>query len=196
VWQIPDAVDTVVCAPDDGWKYHPKRVEQFPDMNKLCDVASCWIYIGILLAHPILHISRIRVKQIRKTASEASLCWSNLQPCHWTWCNVNLCFHLRCLAFIDTSTPLIYFTKWTFNNGHTRRSVSELGFGRVTLCNLCLTQGVFPVALGIELEMLASFKIIFLPCGFSSCHSFCINEVCSKCYYLSIVSICVFSKVR
>jgi len=64
VCQIPDAVDTVVCAPDDVWKYHPKHVEQFPDVNKLCNVASCWIYeyTGILLgAHPILHISRIRV---------------------------------------------------------------------------------------------------------------------------------------
>jgi len=62
VWQIPDAVDTVVCAPDDGWWYHPKHVEQFPDINKLCNVASCWTYIGILLgAHYILHISRIRV---------------------------------------------------------------------------------------------------------------------------------------
>jgi hypothetical protein len=60
VWLISDAVDTVVCAPDDGWKYHPKHVEQLPDINKLCNVASCWIYIGILLgAHPILHISRI-----------------------------------------------------------------------------------------------------------------------------------------
>jgi hypothetical protein len=59
---MPDAVDTVVCAPDDGWYYHPKHVEQFPDINKLCNVASCWIYIGILLgAHPFLHISRIRV---------------------------------------------------------------------------------------------------------------------------------------
>jgi hypothetical protein len=29
--QIPDAVDTVVCAPDDGWRYQPKHVEQFPD---------------------------------------------------------------------------------------------------------------------------------------------------------------------
>jgi hypothetical protein len=58
-----DAVDAVVCAPDDGWKYHPKHVEQFPDINKLCNVVSFWIYIGILLgAHPILHISRIRVK--------------------------------------------------------------------------------------------------------------------------------------
>ena len=24
------AVDTVVCAPDNGWMYHPKYVEQFP----------------------------------------------------------------------------------------------------------------------------------------------------------------------
>jgi hypothetical protein len=41
------AVDTVVCVPDDGWKYHPKHVEQFPDVNKLCNVASCWIYTYI-----------------------------------------------------------------------------------------------------------------------------------------------------
>ena len=47
--QVPDAVDTVVCAPDDGWRYHPKHVEQFPDINKLCKDASCWIYIGIYL---------------------------------------------------------------------------------------------------------------------------------------------------
>jgi len=63
---MPDAVDTVVCAPDDGWKYHPKHVEQFPDINKMCSVASCWIYFGILSeAHYILHISRIRVKDIQ-----------------------------------------------------------------------------------------------------------------------------------
>jgi hypothetical protein len=28
-----------------GWKYHPKHVEQFQDINKLCNVASCWIYL-------------------------------------------------------------------------------------------------------------------------------------------------------
>jgi hypothetical protein len=38
---LPDAVDTVVCAPDDGWSYHPKHVVQFTDINKLCNVASC-----------------------------------------------------------------------------------------------------------------------------------------------------------
>jgi len=43
----PDAVNTVVCAPDDGRRYHPKHVEPFPDINKLCNVASCWIYTGI-----------------------------------------------------------------------------------------------------------------------------------------------------
>jgi len=45
--QIPNAVDRVLCAPDDGWRYNLKQVEQFPDINKLCKVASCWIYIGI-----------------------------------------------------------------------------------------------------------------------------------------------------
>jgi hypothetical protein len=25
------SVDTVVCAPDDGWRYHLQHVEQFPD---------------------------------------------------------------------------------------------------------------------------------------------------------------------
>ena len=46
VWKIPDAVDTVVCAPEDGWRYHPKHVEQFPE---LCKVASHWIYIRIII---------------------------------------------------------------------------------------------------------------------------------------------------
>jgi len=33
---LPDAVDTAVCAPDDRWWHHPKHVEQFPDkMNRV-----------------------------------------------------------------------------------------------------------------------------------------------------------------
>ena len=28
---VPDAVDTVICAPDDGWRDHPKHVQQFID---------------------------------------------------------------------------------------------------------------------------------------------------------------------
>ena len=38
-------VSTVMCAPDDGWRYHPKHVEQFPGVNKLCNTASCWILL-------------------------------------------------------------------------------------------------------------------------------------------------------
>jgi len=40
---VPDAVDIVVCAPDDGWRYHPKHVEQFPEINLVYIVASCTI---------------------------------------------------------------------------------------------------------------------------------------------------------
>jgi hypothetical protein len=78
---ITDAVDTVVCAPDDEWKWHPKHVEQFPYIYKLCNVASCWIYeyIGILLgAHPILHFSRIKVKRKTPCADEWPLCYQPL----------------------------------------------------------------------------------------------------------------------
>jgi len=46
---MPDTVDTVIWAPDDGWRYHPKHVEQFADINKLYTVASCWIIIDTSL---------------------------------------------------------------------------------------------------------------------------------------------------
>ena len=42
---MPDTVDTVIWAPDDGWRYHPKHVQQFADVNKLYIVASCWTII-------------------------------------------------------------------------------------------------------------------------------------------------------
>jgi len=43
---MPDAVDTVTWAPDDGWRHHPKHVERFTDINKLGIVASCWTITG------------------------------------------------------------------------------------------------------------------------------------------------------
>jgi len=44
---VPGAVGTVICAPDDGWRNHPKYVEQFTDkMN--CIIASCWTFIDIV----------------------------------------------------------------------------------------------------------------------------------------------------
>jgi len=44
---MPDTVDTVTWAADDGWRYRPKHVERFTDINKLYTVASCWTIIGI-----------------------------------------------------------------------------------------------------------------------------------------------------
>jgi hypothetical protein len=32
-------------APVDGWRNRPKHVERFTEINKLCNVASCWLYL-------------------------------------------------------------------------------------------------------------------------------------------------------
>ena len=42
------------CSTYFGW-YHPKHVEQFPDIIKVCNVASCWIYIRIYGLKPLLN---------------------------------------------------------------------------------------------------------------------------------------------
>jgi len=43
---MPDTVDTVIWAPDDGWRYHLKHVAQLTDRNELYIVASCWTVIA------------------------------------------------------------------------------------------------------------------------------------------------------
>ena len=45
-----NVVDVVMCAPDDGCGLHSKNEEKFPEINKLCNVASCWIFIRIHLS--------------------------------------------------------------------------------------------------------------------------------------------------
>jgi hypothetical protein len=62
VWQIPDAADTVVCTPDDGWRYHPKHVEQSPDKIN-CVVLH--IYIRILGAR-FVHYHEINTARYHK----------------------------------------------------------------------------------------------------------------------------------
>ena len=47
---MPDTGDKVLWAPDDGWRYQPKHVEQFADVNKLYIVVSCWIIIDTYYA--------------------------------------------------------------------------------------------------------------------------------------------------
>jgi hypothetical protein len=46
-----------------GGSTKPKHVEQFPDINKLCNVASCWIYWNILTMHV-----PIKVKSVNNTS--------------------------------------------------------------------------------------------------------------------------------
>jgi hypothetical protein len=37
--KIQDAVDTVVCSPDDGCEFHQDHLEKSPEIDKLCNVA-------------------------------------------------------------------------------------------------------------------------------------------------------------
>ena len=67
-WQIPDAVDTVVCAPDDGWWYHPNHVEQFQDK------------INCVTLHLVGHILEYTIAMptfsLTKNASKRELWWA------------------------------------------------------------------------------------------------------------------------
>jgi hypothetical protein len=48
-----NAVDTVVCAPDDGCWYHPKHLEQFPDKIN-CVTLHLVGYIYITMFRPLM----------------------------------------------------------------------------------------------------------------------------------------------
>jgi hypothetical protein len=48
VWQIPEAICTV-WAPDDGRRNRLKNVQHFIEINKLRNVASCWLHFGNIL---------------------------------------------------------------------------------------------------------------------------------------------------
>jgi hypothetical protein len=146
VWQIPDAVDTVVCAPDDGWKYHPKHVEQFPDINKLFNVASSWIYtyIGILLgAHPVLHISRIKVKVLGIKAVRFFFMLIYL----WIWC---ILFKKNCYlgdCEVDVRGSVYHISNFAVKNPTTARPTTfHICKTRSRLCSfrLLMLGGVSP----------------------------------------------------
>jgi len=78
---MPDTVHTVTWAPDDGWRYHPKHVEQFTGINKLYIVASCWDYHWHILRDARTteyNIERVKVKAIPITVLDRS--WGFQQP--------------------------------------------------------------------------------------------------------------------
>jgi hypothetical protein len=78
VLQMPDAVDTVTWTPDDGWRYQPKHVEQFTDINKLYIVASCWTIIGLELHFWKPHSTNVR--HIISRSTKGLLHESSTQP--------------------------------------------------------------------------------------------------------------------
>jgi hypothetical protein len=46
---VPDAVITVICTHDDGWRYHPKYMQSsLQKYNKLYIVSYCWTVIDII----------------------------------------------------------------------------------------------------------------------------------------------------
>ena len=58
IWQVPEAVVTVLCTPHDEYGWHPKHVEwTCRIINRLLCVASCWTIINIYYAryHQYLH---------------------------------------------------------------------------------------------------------------------------------------------
>jgi hypothetical protein len=64
VFQIPDAVDTVVCAPDDGWRYHPKNVEQSPDKIKCVTLHFVGYILEIEIIIPKQHQLTVSITEI------------------------------------------------------------------------------------------------------------------------------------
>ena len=82
VWQVPDSINTVVCAPDDGWWYHPKHVERISEINKLCKVTSFWKYVKNNFEDIIIKL-KFNVKSLHFVCSYyiiISQC-----PIHKTW---------------------------------------------------------------------------------------------------------------
>ena len=50
IWPVPEAVDTVLCTPDDGSGWHPKHVKwTCRIINRLLCVASLWAIINITI---------------------------------------------------------------------------------------------------------------------------------------------------
>ena len=83
--QIPNVINTVVCDPDDEWRYHPKYEEQFPDINELYKVASCWIYIYIYIYIyqniKLCYLRRFSINISRESLQTARNAAGDFVPC-------------------------------------------------------------------------------------------------------------------
>jgi hypothetical protein len=64
VWPVPEAVITVICAPDDGWNHHPKHVERAVCRN----IINC-IQSSLLVGRLFTWIPDARTHEPKKNAT-------------------------------------------------------------------------------------------------------------------------------
>jgi hypothetical protein len=94
VWQITDAVDTVVCAPDDGWWCHPKHGEQFLDKINCVTL----LLVGYILEHENVNKFLVRLFVKRNENLQNARYTLSEQKCQAVFfpsCSVTDCRWLR-----------------------------------------------------------------------------------------------------
>ena len=100
-WQIPDSVDTVVCALDDGWWYHSKHVEQFPDKINCVTLHL----VGYILEYQSINLNAWRISPKRQTvislpSSNQPAPETNIQPVQTsTYFDINIPSTSKCATW-------------------------------------------------------------------------------------------------
>jgi len=113
-------------APDDGRKNRLKHVERLTDINKLRNVASCWLYSENIL---VMH-GHMNVKCTPCSVHNCHSCYTVLQTDKLTT-HFNVCFTNRltvtvatCISTIKTWRPIRpLFWYWRY---HFRRVLSSI----------------------------------------------------------------------
>ena len=108
---MPDTVDSVIWAPDDGWKYHPKHVEKFIDIDKLYIVASCWIIFATYYTmHVPFNIKSGTLVSVRTIATVSCYMWHSRVTEHanaiYFW--ILLPHTIPLLCALRIALPVIY----------------------------------------------------------------------------------------
>jgi hypothetical protein len=109
VWQIPDAVDTVVCASDDGWKYHPKHVQQFPDIINCVTLHL----VGYILEYNWNKTWQYKVKELKPFSLLTRFWYTSICNMHTSFTENFTCNCLRRILLFGFFSVLYTF-KFTF----------------------------------------------------------------------------------
>ena len=123
-----------MCAPDDGWRNHPKHVEQFTEINKLCNVASCWLYSYFA----VIYDAQTAERQIGLII----LC-CHLKPWGWHF-GADTCrsWHFTWIVFYCVSISVFCWLIYWDVRHFAWRKVPHCAF---TLTELCMTHSAVSV---------------------------------------------------